>query len=309
MIDSSPIHYSIIIPHRNTPTLLRRCLDSIPRRSDIQIIVVDDNSDPAVVDFTEFPGLNDPAIEVIFPKEGKGAGYARNVGLAHAKGKWLLFADSDDYFHECLNGLFDKYKNSSADLIFFRSDSTDCDTLVQKKSRGAVYNEWLQASVNKGTILDEVRYCINPPWAKFFSHKLIKENQIFFDEAFTGNDIMFSVKNGHFAKEVIIDLEYMYCATYRSDSLDSSNSFKHIKSRFDVVLDKYRFLQSMNKTKYRTNIASFLYVSRRIDKDWSKNFLKPSFETMKKSHIIFDFWELLKLRLISSKEKILKQRN
>ena len=304
MIDSSPIHYSIIIPHRNTPTLLRRCLDSIPRRSDIQIIVVDDNSDPAVVDFTEFPGLNDPAIEVIFPKEGKGAGYARNVGLAHAKGKWLLFADSDDYFHECLNELFDKHKNSGADLIIFRSDSADCDTLEPKESRGAVYNEWLLTSVKNGTVMDEIRYCINPPWAKFFSHKLVKENQISFDEVFTGNDIMFSVKNGYFAKNVLVDLAYMYCATYRSDSLDSLNSFRHIKSRFDVVLRKYRFLKSRNKEKYRTNIASFLYVSRKIDKNWKKNFLKPTLETMKKRHIIFDFWVLLKLRLTRSKERI-----
>ena len=49
------INYSIIIPHRNIPLLLRRCLDSIPRRMDIQIIVVDDNSDPGQVDFEHFP--------------------------------------------------------------------------------------------------------------------------------------------------------------------------------------------------------------------------------------------------------------
>lgn len=40
-----PIYkYSIIIPHKNTIHLLERCVDSIPRRKDIQIIVVDDDS-------------------------------------------------------------------------------------------------------------------------------------------------------------------------------------------------------------------------------------------------------------------------
>lgn len=38
------IKYSIIIPHHNVPTLLERCVNSIPQRDDIQIIVVDDNS-------------------------------------------------------------------------------------------------------------------------------------------------------------------------------------------------------------------------------------------------------------------------
>ena len=36
--------YSIIIPHYNIPSLLRRCLDSIPHRDDVQVIVVDDKS-------------------------------------------------------------------------------------------------------------------------------------------------------------------------------------------------------------------------------------------------------------------------
>ena len=38
-------NYSIIIPHRNIPQLLQRCIDSIPSRDDLQIIIVDDNSD------------------------------------------------------------------------------------------------------------------------------------------------------------------------------------------------------------------------------------------------------------------------
>ena len=38
--------FSIIIPHKNIPSLLQRCLDSIPKRDDVQIIVVDDNSNP-----------------------------------------------------------------------------------------------------------------------------------------------------------------------------------------------------------------------------------------------------------------------
>ncbi|MDR2475404.1 MAG: glycosyltransferase family 2 protein, partial [Bacteroidales bacterium] len=37
-------NYSIIIPHKDIPDLLRRCLDSIPYRNDLQIIIVDDNS-------------------------------------------------------------------------------------------------------------------------------------------------------------------------------------------------------------------------------------------------------------------------
>jgi glycosyltransferase involved in cell wall biosynthesis len=66
---------------------------SIPRRKDIQIIAVDDNSDENKVDFSKFPWLDDKHVEVYIKEEGKGAGYARNVGMEHANGKRLLFAD------------------------------------------------------------------------------------------------------------------------------------------------------------------------------------------------------------------------
>ena len=55
------INYTVIIPHKNIPELLQRCLDSIPERDDIQVIVVDDNSDESRVSFDHFPcwGGND----------------------------------------------------------------------------------------------------------------------------------------------------------------------------------------------------------------------------------------------------------
>ncbi len=39
------LNYSFIIPHYNTSDLLQRLIDSIPQREDVEIIVVDDNSD------------------------------------------------------------------------------------------------------------------------------------------------------------------------------------------------------------------------------------------------------------------------
>lgn len=43
--------FTIIIPHKDIPDLLMRCLKSIPVSEDIQVIVVDDNSSEADVIF------------------------------------------------------------------------------------------------------------------------------------------------------------------------------------------------------------------------------------------------------------------
>ena len=107
---------SLIIPNRNCLDLLERCLDSVPRRDDIQIIVVDDASDPKVVDFEKYRSLADEHVEIIFTTEGLGAGYARNVGLRHAHGKWLMFLDSDDFLLPSALDLIDRYSASESDI-------------------------------------------------------------------------------------------------------------------------------------------------------------------------------------------------
>ena len=122
--------YTIIIPHKNAPLLLQRCLDSIPFRDDIQIIVVDDDSSSDVVDFMDFPGSSREDVEIIFTKEGKGAGYARNCGLLHARGKWLLFADADDFYKESLLLSLDPYIDATFDIVYFGADSVNSETLA-----------------------------------------------------------------------------------------------------------------------------------------------------------------------------------
>ena len=86
------INYSIIIPHKNTPDLLQYGLDSIPVRDDVQVIVVDDNSDADKVDFEHFPRWKGENYEFYLTQKSGGTGYAENVGIGYAKGKWVLFA-------------------------------------------------------------------------------------------------------------------------------------------------------------------------------------------------------------------------
>ena len=82
---------TIIIPHKDTPTLLRRCIASIPNRKDIQTIVVDDHTEnvKAVREVQEMF----PAVTFIYKDKQVGAGFSRNTGLDKAEGEWIIFAD------------------------------------------------------------------------------------------------------------------------------------------------------------------------------------------------------------------------
>lgn len=295
---SHKIIYSIIIPHKNTPHLLERCLKSIPERDDTQVIVVDDNSDADIVDFTTFPGLNMTNTEVYFKKEGKGAGYARNIGITKAKGKWLIFADADDFFNKSINEIMDKYINSNVDIVFFQTDTVNSETGARIKSRGNYYNSWLRKSIEQNSILDEVRFKINPPWGKFFGKEFVNNNNIRFDEVVTANDVMFSTKCGFIANKIEVDLSTIYCSTIRTGSLDLTHSESNICSRFNVALNHFKYLKSVNKKEYHINIFGPINMFRKLDNHSSfRKSLKIAFQEMGLINMLNDLFEFLLLKI------------
>lgn len=242
------INYTFIIPHKNIPDLLQRCLNSIPRREDIQIIVVDDNSDPEKVDFEHFPGVGEPCVEVYFTKEGKGAGYARNVGLKHAKGKWLLFADADDFYNRSFLHTLDSYKDDSClDVLYFSVNSVDSDTL-QCSDRSIEISTLLDSyKPDSETWNDLLRYTLWVPWNKMFRREFIVTNGIFFDEILSGNDAFFVVRAGHLAENIEVDRNKLYCVTYRKSSLTYFPNVLTYYSSFEMRLRLNLFYKSIGK--------------------------------------------------------------
>lgn len=239
------INYSFIIPHKNCPNLLKRCLDSIPKRSDIQIIVVDDNSSDDKVEFSDFPGLGEDCVEVYFTKEGKGAGFARNIGLKHAKGKWLVFADADDFFVKDCIDVFDRYVDDSInDIIYFKvvtSDklsSEEYDISSIDDNRAKEFNMVLNSDKKKVLL----SYVV--PWSKMIRRDIVIENNISFDEIICANDVMFSVRLFDYVRNIKVSDERLYCVTRpTSRNLTSKKDFKSGKTRLSVLLARNSFLK------------------------------------------------------------------
>ncbi len=235
------IDYSIIIPSKNLPDLLRRALASIPRRDDIQVIVVDDDSDPSIVDFDDYPGLDDPRVEVVFTKEGRGAGYARNAGLERAAGRWILFLDSDDFFTpDCLK-LMDRHLEDDADIVFFNITSVFSDTLAYSRrhlSRSRFFTDY--TGVRREFCC---RYLYTEPWGKMFKASFIREGGFLFDETPMANDFTFSIMTGIAAQRIATDTDCLCCITERLGSL--SHVYCSTPLQLSTRLKVYRDVQDL----------------------------------------------------------------
>lgn len=248
---------SIIIPHKNTPELLQRCLDTIPDREDIQIIIVDDNSDPKKVDFQHFPGYDRKNVESIFTHAGKGAGYARNQGLFRAQGKWLMFADADDYYTEKINNLFNKYSSANdIDIVYF-----NCTGTSQSQNRCSNYNKMIDEYVRGNSDAEKkIKYNFWVPWNKMFNSSFIQKHNLRFEEVMTGNDAKFSLLASYYSEKIIIDPNYYYVSVIRSDGITLKR--KTLQERLyslSTMLRIWNFLEFVDAKydTYHKNIIGF----------------------------------------------------
>ena len=253
------IKLSIIIPHKDTPQLLQRCLESIPQRDDLEVIIVDDNS--AVSNKEDFPGVHRKNTIVYFSKKNLTAGGARNKGLSIATGEWIMFADSDDFYHECMIETVSPFFSSEYDLVFFGMDSVYSDTLLPAK-RGAGVVDLLKLA-NSGDIeaQNQIRYKFLYPSCKLIRRSLVNEYNIRFDEVPASNDTMFGVKIATNTNRIFYNPEIIYCLTHRENSLVTSYKYENLKSRLLVSFELHDYLKGYGKEIYaQSSVSHWLQI-------------------------------------------------
>ena len=101
-ISNYQFKFSIIMAVYNVENYLNEAIDSIINQSigfeeNVQLILVDDGSIDKSKDIAKDYESKYPNNIIFLSKENAGQASARNLGLKHAKGKYLNFLDSDDY--------------------------------------------------------------------------------------------------------------------------------------------------------------------------------------------------------------------
>lgn len=89
------IGHSVIVPMRNAAPFVGACLRSVLEQlqPEDEILVVDNGSTDSSVEIVH--GLGEPSVHLLAAST-PGPSAARNVGLRHARGKYVTFLDADD---------------------------------------------------------------------------------------------------------------------------------------------------------------------------------------------------------------------
>lgn len=115
---------SVVVPIYNVECYLHRALDSILSQTykDWEAILVDDGSTDNSGQIAETYANNDRRFKVIHKPNG-GLSDARNAGMQHISGEFLLFLDADDFMHPQLMELcLEAIQRDGSDLVAFTYD-------------------------------------------------------------------------------------------------------------------------------------------------------------------------------------------
>ena len=115
---------SIIIPVYNVEKYLRRCLDSVLAQTfkDWQAICVNDGSPDGCGAILDEYAARDSRFIVVNKKNG-GLSDARNAGMPHATGEYILYLDSDDFIHpQTMEIAYAMAQRDKSDIVSFTYD-------------------------------------------------------------------------------------------------------------------------------------------------------------------------------------------
>ena len=210
---------TVIIPVYNVEKYLEKCLKSILEQdyNNLEILLIDDgstdNSSKILDDYAKIDGR----IKVIH-KANDGVSSARNIGLKYAKGKYICFADSDDYLSkDYVSYLYNLILKYDADISLTTKMFGNFNEKQIRKDSHEVYNGIKTTEFILTYKIPIGVYC------KLFKTSLIVNKNIFFNEdLFIGEGFNFNVDCFQRANKVAIGNKKIYY--YRRDNSTSATT-------------------------------------------------------------------------------------
>ena len=244
--------FSVIIPHRNSVQYLPKLLGSIPASERIEIIIVDNSPEPIQAQQI----CSDRKFTLLYSAPQRGAGGARNVGMEHASGKWLIFSDADDFFADNAFERFYAHIDSDAEMVYFSMSGVFQETGEHSK-RGDMFTDLVQGYLNGKWDEYDLRLKYSSPCAKMVRKELVDRHHLLYDEVVAGNDRYFSVLSGYYAKKIEAEDTVVYIATVTAGSLTQRQEYKVMYSRLDVLVRCNYFLRQHHLAKYQLSVMNW----------------------------------------------------
>lgn len=276
---------SIIIPVFNTEKYIARCLDSLINQSlkKIEIIIVDDlSTDNSALIISEYVQKYKFIKYYMMTAKGS-AGGARNLGIMHAKSKYIGFVDSDDWVDTMM---FEKMVNAAETC---NADVAMCGVIYEFGSvhESVKRHEYIFENIIEGRAAFDLltRYynqdmVISPIVCnKIYKTKFLQDNQFtFLANNYNDDDIFNFICLLSITKLIIVPYTY-YHYYQRPNSIMHRFSTKHMDdlvvgfTALREYLEKHNFFEAVKENYYsylELNLATIINILAASEYDPAK---------------------------------------
>lgn len=292
---------SLITPVFNvSENLLDRCAKSVLGQYDVdwEWLLIDDGSESDCAEYLDALAKHDCRIRV-FHQKNRGPAQARNQGLLHASGTYVVFLDSDDALTEgCLSqGIRMMETHPQVDIVIGqaqylrngvrRMSHSVCElqeplTLPESEKGGLLREMWIGCGLKKypnvtGRLSAEL-------WGKMYRRDKMQD-VAFSRELYNGEDQIFLFDFLRYAREAVIVPEIWYLYTYRDDSVQHMVSAHRVEKYGAYLREIRRCCESMGNSHDASRLCDVKIATSVMDclKPYmaEQNFFKACKQTYK----------------------------
>ena len=287
---------SVIIPTYNCGKFIESCLDSLLRQEDIldfEIIIVDNHSTDDTLNKVDFYVEKDNRISVIRLDENLKQGIARNIGVEHARGDYIMFVDGDDKVSPFfISHMYNKIVKDDADMTICRWAPFDNFTgKINYKHGYANFHrlpeKYLTESFTWQDIKEEVFSQSNVPWDKIYKKSFLIDKEVKFPGGMFFEDNVFSFDAIMKAEKItVLDECLIYYRVNRKQAVTArcdKTFFDYLKI-FESIKQNLVKQGTWDEMKYNFinyKVRSLFWWWKKIDFRYKKEF----FQMIKKDYI------------------------
>lgn len=280
------------MPIYNEEDYLTECLNSVLGQTlkEIEIICIDDGSTDKSADILNEFAERDQRIRII-TQENKGAGAARNAGMSVAVGEYFSFLDSDDLFDAyMLEKAYDRAKEYACDIVSFGSCRYD---EITKSKRPAIAGKMKAEFLPDKTVFsykdvkqDFFGTFYSWAWDKIFRASFVRENNMYFQNLRSINDLFFVCCALVKAKRIsVLKDEFVVKRVNNLNAITTNYSKSYNYNCF------YEALMALKKQMMKWNIYE---IFERDFINYALQFVIRALDNFKETMIYEELYELLK---------------
>ena len=243
------IRFSVVIPVYKVEEYLDQCVQSVLNQTyrHLEVILVDDGSPDRCGELCDLWAQKDERIRVLHQENG-GLSAARNAGIRHATGDYLLFLDSDDWWEnsDVLAGIAQQLVKTPVDVLSFNYRKSYDGVLQPPYFDPALPSSDQVESLSQ--IVQQDRW-INGACNKAVSRSLLTDNELFFRLGITAEDIDWTLRLALAAESFAFGNVCVFVYRQHGASISHSLSLKKIQTLSANIRVCIQLLEADRKDK------------------------------------------------------------